>query len=332
MEQIGDMLILEKTEYKYNHQYYKVKCIICGHEREVSLHNLKNKGSKHCCGSCKDDFYKHEFIGKKYGDYTVIKYDHNDMRMVLKCNICGNITKASISELKEKYHSPICCRETYYKNQIGKEYGDFIILDYNLSKTPKYLVRCKICDRTRWLRVKVVEKGNRGHKDCINLLKKDEILEILKNRWNNILRRTTNPNDDNYKNYGGRGIKCLFRDFIEFYDLYYEELKKDTSLTFDRIDVNGNYEPNNIRLISHKQQQSNKRNTHYFLAYKDNGIVLSNNTMEFGKFYNVNGRSVGNCLRGKSKSAGGWTFKNITKEEFEVLLKEDGSVTTKVVI
>ena len=41
MEQIGDMLILEKTEYKYNHQYYKVRCIICGHEREVSLHNLK---------------------------------------------------------------------------------------------------------------------------------------------------------------------------------------------------------------------------------------------------------------------------------------------------
>ena len=192
MEQIGDMLILEKTEYKYNHQYYKVKCIICGHEREVSLHNLKKKGSKHCYGSCKDDFYKHEFIGKKYGDYTVIKYDHNDMRMVLKCNICGNITKASISELKEKHHSPICCRETYYKNQIGKEYGDFIILDYNLSKTPKYLV--------------------------------------------------------------------------------------------------------------------------------------------IGKIYNVNGRSVGNCLRGKSKSAGGWTFKNITKEEFEVLLKEDGSVTTKVVI
>ena len=103
-------------------------------------------------------------------------------------------------------------------------------------------------------------------------------------------------------------------------------------MTFDRIDVNGNYEPNNVRLISHKQQQSNKRNTHYFLAYKDNEIVLSNNTMEFGKIYNVNGRSVGNCLRGKSKSAGGWTFKNITKEEFEVLLKEDGSVTTKVVI
>lgn len=45
MEQIGDMLILEKTEYKYNHQYYKVRCIICGHEREVSLHNLKIKGA-----------------------------------------------------------------------------------------------------------------------------------------------------------------------------------------------------------------------------------------------------------------------------------------------
>ena len=36
----------------------------------------------------------------------------------------------------------------------------------------------------------------------------------------------------------------------------YEELKKDTSLTFDRIDVNGNYEPSNCRWISKKEQMS----------------------------------------------------------------------------
>ena len=224
MEQIGDMLILEKTEYKNNHQYYKVKCVVCGHEREVSLVNLKRKGSSHCCGSCKDDFYKYEFIGKKYGDYTIIGYSHKDMRMVLQCDICGNITKASMSELKMKYHSPIWCRETYYKNQIGKEYGDFLILDYSLSKTPKYLVKCKICNRIRWLGTKVVEKGNRGHKDCINLLPKDEVLKVLSSRWRGILERTTNPNNTNYKNYGGRGVKCLFRDFIEFYESFREKL------------------------------------------------------------------------------------------------------------
>ena len=152
--------------------------------------------------------------------------------------------------------------------------------------------------------------------------------------YSHMKTRCYNKNRWNYQYYGARGIKICdeWKNNYQAFKKWALENGYQDNLSIDRIDVNGNYEPNNVRLISHKQQQSNKRNTHYFLAYKDNEIVLSNNTIEFGKIYNVNGRSVGNCLRGKSKSAGGWTFKNITKEEFEVLLKEDGSVTTKVVV
>lgn len=82
--------------------------------------------------------------------------------------------------------------------------------------------------------------------------------------------RCYNNNNKNYKNYGERGIKVCKEwkeSFINFYKWAinngYEE-----NLTIDRIDVNGNYEPNNCRWLTIKQQQNNKRNNH-ILWYKN---------------------------------------------------------------
>ena len=54
--------------------------------------------------------------------------------------------------------------------------------------------------------------------------------------------------------------------------------------------------------------------------------------MQFGKHFNVNGRSVGNVVRGDSKSAGGWvlvkTFDPST--DIDLIIKAE-SVTTKLI-
>lgn len=72
-----------------------------------------------------------------------------------------------------------------------------------------------------------------------------------------------------YMDYGGRGVTVCdewMGNFLSFYDWSIKNGYTD-SLTLDRIDVNGNYEPSNCRWATWKTQQNNKRNSKY-LRYK----------------------------------------------------------------
>ncbi|OBG93885.1 hypothetical protein A9X05_09150 [Mycobacterium sp. E3298] len=78
-------------------------------------------------------------------------------------------------------------------------------------------------------------------------------------------KRCYSENAQNYKHYGGRGI-ILSSDwlgdegFTNFKDWSLENGYTD-ELTIERIDVNGNYEPNNCCWIPKKEQFRNKTNT-----------------------------------------------------------------------
>lgn len=81
-------------------------------------------------------------------------------------------------------------------------------------------------------------------------------------------QRCYKKNAKNYKNYGGRGIKICnewLNNFISFYNWAikngYKEDAKRGQFTIDRINVNGNYEPNNCRWINIIEQQKNKQKT-----------------------------------------------------------------------
>jgi hypothetical protein len=92
--------------------------------------------------------------------------------------------------------------------------------------------------------------------------------------YHDIIARTENSNERAYKHYGGRGIKMYAawrKDFKLFYDWAMNNGYAD-NLTIDRIDVNGDYEPDNCRWATLKEQQNNRRNNH-FVNYK--GEVLT---------------------------------------------------------
>lgn len=81
--------------------------------------------------------------------------------------------------------------------------------------------------------------------------------------YDNIKTRCYNKNNPKYKSYGARGVIVCdeWLQSREAFIKWCDETCKDIMLTIERIDVNGNYEPNNCKWVTMEQQAKNKQNS-----------------------------------------------------------------------
>lgn len=95
--------------------------------------------------------------------------------------------------------------------------------------------------------------------------------------WVAMKQRCNNPKNKRYKDYGGRGIKVCeewqnVEGFINF-KKWSEINGYKESLTIDRINNSGNYEPSNCRWVNSIEQANNKR-TNVFVEYEGKRMTL----------------------------------------------------------
>lgn len=82
----------------------------------------------------------------------------------------------------------------------------------------------------------------------------------LHNLYHNMMNRCYNPKNDHFKFYGARGITVcdLWKNNKNNFINWCINNGHAVNLQIDRIDVNGNYNPNNCRFVDSKTNSRNR--------------------------------------------------------------------------
>jgi hypothetical protein len=81
--------------------------------------------------------------------------------------------------------------------------------------------------------------------------------------WNTMIGRCYRESQKSYKDYGGRGITVCdeWKDRPDAFFAWLENNGHVKGYQLDRIDNDGNYSPDNCRIITPKENSNDKRNT-----------------------------------------------------------------------
>lgn len=150
------------------------------------------------------------------------------------------------------------------------------------------LLECAFCGEQKYRLISTLRKRPTAGCACkgVGQWAGDQRTRILGERYDSMVQRCTRDSHRSSHLYKGRGIRVLFESRAAFVKWALDSYPDAafTRMDFDRIDNDGHYSPDNLRLVTRKQNIRNKKEPMLTVSWEGKPMLLADWYLQYSPY------------------------------------------------